>query len=324
MPDRISFSDAINLETLDAEAGIYRANISDAYLIASVPNGGYVASCVSHAASLHLAPKSQPHPLTSHFEFIARSDVGRAIITVDVIKPGRNFTTVHATLYQHDLLPASPWITAGSSRKCITAYLIMTDLNSQSGLTLPSPWTLPYPPPAKPDFSLLPADNDPLWTTLPLLSGILGKVPCLQNLKCYAPRGKQEDKTRADLWIRLATPDAKFTTYTLPFVADCLPYPVEAFRPRPDETDTDTAYFAADAMFWYPTLVMNVEVKRPLEEKDGVEWLYLRMQTKEIRNGRLDLEVVVMDEKGELIAVAHHVNLVVGLERNTAGRKGKM
>ncbi|KAK4444578.1 thioesterase-like superfamily-domain-containing protein [Podospora aff. communis PSN243] len=316
-PDLITYSKAVEVETLDASTGTYRANISDAYLIVSVPNGGYVAATIIEAASLHMAPKSQPHPLTAHFEFLTRSTVGPVIITIEVVKPGRQLTTLHATLHQQNLLPAAPWTTP-SSRKCITAYLTMTSL-PLSGLSL-TRFTLPNPPPPTPDFSLLISDTDPNWTSHPFLTTHLRAVAALQNLHFFAPRPgtPHQPRTIPDMWIRLSTPNAHFTTSHLPFVIDSLPFSVEALRPAPGHDEN--APFKHDEMFWYPTVVMNLEVKRPLEERDEVEWLFLRMKTREIRDGRFDLEVVVLDVEGRLVCVGSQVGLVLGMERNVGGR----
>ena len=43
-----------------------------------------------------------------------------------------------------------------------------------------------------------------------------------------------------------------------------------------------------------------------------------------IKNGRMDLEVVVLDEEGDIVALSQHVALIVGAERNLADRKGKL
>lgn len=41
-----------------------------------------------------------------------------------------------------------------------------------------------------------------------------------------------------------------------------------------------------------------------------------------MRNGRLDLEVIVLDDEGDIVTLSQHVNLILGGERNTAGREG--
>ena len=53
----------------------------------------------------------------------------------------------------------------------------------------------------------------------------------------------------------------------------------------------------------------------------GVKWLSIRVQTKQVKNGRMDLEVHVRDEAGDLVALSHHVAFVISAARNTAARR---
>jgi len=256
--------------------------------------------------------------LIAHFEFLGRTEVGPAVINVEVVKPGRNLSTVHVTLYQDGLLPNAPWVTLGSSRKLLVAYMTMADVRAERGLSLDTGFSLQPQPPSRPDFVELVAGQESHWEEYNLIKGNpVGQLPSLQNLRYYAPRQGQPSKSITDLWIRL-TAGGKFTNSSLGYVIDCLPYPVEAYRPT--EEGQEGAPFAIDRFFWYPTLVMNLDLKKALPE-DGVEWLQLRIQSKQIRNGRFDLEVLVMDAEGDLVALGHHVNMIVGLERNMAGRK---
>lgn len=52
-----------------------------------------------------------------------------------------------------------------------------------------------------------------------------------------------------------------------------------------------------------------------------MRFLCTRLQTKVIREGRYDLEVVVWDEIGEVVALSHHVCFVVSAERNLKKRR---
>lgn len=99
--------------------------------------------------------------------------------------------------------------------------------------------------------------------------------------------------------------------------------PVEAFihdsNPY-DVKDTGGAGKSPSARFWYPTVLLNIDFKKPLPE-EGVEWLFVRCATKQIKNGRMDLDIVILDEGGDIVALSHHVALAVGSERNVAERK---
>lgn len=67
---------------------------------------------------------------------------------------------------------------------------------------------------------------------------------------------------------------------------------------------------------WFPTVVMNLEVKKALPE-EGVEWLAVRVTSKQIKDGKFDLDVSVRDVDGELVALSHHVAMILSIERNT-------
>ena len=66
---------------------------------------------------------------------------------------------------------------------------------------------------------------------------------------------------------------------------------------------------------------MTLDVKKNLPAS-GVRWLFLRARTLEIRNGRLDVEVTILDEKRKLVALSCHVSLITFLTDRTY-RDGK-
>ena len=97
---------------------------------------------------------------------------------------------------------------------------------------------------------------------------------------------------------------------------------VEGWRPLLAEGDSkqEEEPFSRDDPFWYPTLVMNLDIKKSLPQ-EGVEWLFIRTEARKIEQGRLDLQVTILDEDMELVALATHMNLVLSASRNL-GTKG--
>jgi hypothetical protein len=343
----IPFAEAAKVERLDSHT--YRVNLIDQFCIgtgehnhplpcsrahqdtqdltaSTVPNGGYVASCILGAAGLHLAGTGQKDVLNAHFQFLNRTEVGPAIIIIEDVKLGRQISTLHATLYQYALLPEAPWITQGSTRKEVTGYLTMTFLGKEQGISLPTAFTLQHPvaAPPRPDFAALREGRDANWERFRVPTGSsLSYKRCLQNCIYYDPHGGQPTNTVIDKWVRLASGE-KFTAASLGYVSDCWPYVVEAQRLSRKEAEEkkrrgESIPFAPEAQFWYPTLVLNLEIKKALPE-DGLEWLQMRVQSKQVKNGRLDIEIVLLDEHGDLVALSNHVNLILGSERNTAER----
>lgn len=68
---------------------------------------------------------------------------------------------------------------------------------------------------------------------------------------------------------------------------------------------------------WFPTLALNIDFKR-FTLGHSNEWLYSHIHTKSVKNGRMDVEIVILDAAGDLVAVATQAALVMSSERNTA------
>jgi len=67
-------------------------------------------------------------------------------------------------------------------------------------------------------------------------------------------------------------------------------------------------------------VLLNLDFKKVIPD-EGLEWLFVRVAAKQIRNGRMDLEIVIMDAEGDIIALSHHVALALSSDRNIAERK---
>lgn len=296
-----------------------------------------MASCLMRAAATHLGPRGQADIITAHFEFITRTEVGPAVIVVDEVKLGRRLSTVHVSLYQGGLTldGQAPFLTSSSqdsgkgvaaSRREVVAYFNCGSLEVEKGLSLPTEHDFAdvkrVPKPPKPDLAALSSRGQDLnWARLEIPEKLGGlERRALHNMEYYFPRAGQPQKSVVDVWLRLAEPGAKFDNVSLGYVADSWPYVVEAYRGGIDTGGGGKdAVVRQDDVFWFPTVVMNMDVKKALP-LGGVEWLSMRVEARQIRNGRLDLEVVLLDEAGELVAICHHVNLVLGGERNLKKR----
>lgn len=316
----VPLAEATKITRLDSH--VYGANLASAWCVGSVPNGGYVASVILRAASLHLAGRGQPDTISAHYEYVNRTEIGPAVLTIEEVKLGRTMSTVHVTLHQHDLQPAPPWLTA-RSRKNVLAYVTNTRLSLEEGLTLATGWS-PTPPPPPVDFGLLALGRDPHWARREERLGVsrFGSfVRAHNNLEYYSPRGATR-RGVADMWVRLRAGE-RFTSHGLGYLADAYPMVVEGWRPLPGEEQTP---FRSDEMLWYPTLSLNLDVKRALPE-EGAEWLFVRSSAKVIQNGRLDLEVIILDQHQNVVALSNHVNIIVSAERSLKERshaKGKI
>ncbi|KAK8121583.1 hypothetical protein PG984_010253 [Apiospora sp. TS-2023a] len=296
----VLFSEATSITRLDANT--YKCFLNDAYCVGSVPNGGYAGSCMLAAARVHLTPRGQPDTLTAHFEFPNRTFAGPAVISVDEVNTGKQLSRLHLTLWQGNLLSQAPWIDPKSSRR-----------------------TAQTPPrfPPLPDFEALKSSgSDGTWEEPEIPKHVSTLMRSLQNWHFYIP---QKDPF---------TPGA-----VLAYVVDSFPYNMHTFLAAPEirqllqaqpdqEVETEekrarrTEVKERDegrAALWFPTVVMNLEAKAALPV-EGVEWLAVRVTSKQIKDGRFDLDVLVRDAEGEIVALSQHVAMIVSVERNTKKR----
>lgn len=281
-----------------------------------VPHGGYITSCFLQVAKTHfsktLARQNQPHTITLHLEFVRRTEVGPATFKVRDVKVSRLTSTVHISLFQ-------------SGREEVIGYLTNSNIPREDGPSYDTRWRLDPPPRPLASTAALAAGSDAEW--LEQKSMPFSKFrKASQNIRFFFPARGQPAPGVADQWMAFRNGE-RFTNASLGMVADMFPQIAESFRARSDPYavgGTGSAQAAAaakesTASFWYPTLLLNLDVKKALPE-EGVDWLFVRTRAKQIRNGRYDLEVVVMDEVGDIVALSHHVCMILPAARNLAAR----
>lgn len=340
MPSYTTFTDVCPISVVSSHQ--YQVELKDEWCIGTVPNGGYTTSNFLIAARTHMQtthPKlKQPNPINLHLEFLRRTAVGPALFTVRDVKLGSRITNLHLTLTQNN----------DPSTAIVEGYIMMSSLPAESGLTLDTSYRLlPQPLPA--DLSLLAsAGEDSNYRRR-------GREPfpkfrrAALNVALYLvkPTSRPADhpKSVGDQWIRFAPrqngPDAlgtgRWTNDALGFLVDLFPQIIEQYiNPvaeraaveveDPEEmrriistiTGSETE---PKARYWYPTLTLTMNVKKLLPP-EGVDFLFVRVKAKKIKEGRFDLDVEVWDEGGELVCTSYHASLALDSSRNIA-RNGK-
>jgi len=253
-----------------------------------------------------LSKQNQPHTIALHLDFLRRTQAGAAHFTVKDTKLGRQASVVHVTLTQE-------------GREEVLGVITNSNILTETGLSFSTSWSL-KPAPLPVSLPRLLENKDENWclqSEMPFASF----RKATRKTEFYFPREGQKYRSRADEWIRLKTGE-KWTNTTLGYVSDMWPMPVEAFINEENPYDVKNnshSKLNRTRTFWYPTVLLNLDVKKVLPE-EGVEWLFVRVETKTIKNGRMDLEIVILDEGGDIVALSHHVALAVGSERNLAKR----
>ncbi|KAI9163081.1 hypothetical protein HJFPF1_04679 [Paramyrothecium foliicola] len=317
------FSEAIQAERLDSNT--YKVNLRQDYCISSVPNGGYTASCMLSAAKAYLVSRNLPGDvLVAHFEYPSRTSVGPAVVTIEDVKLGSQLSMLHLTLWQGGLLSQSPWITPSVSKRTLLAYTRHANLRNFGTISVPTP--VESRPP-QPDFNALKATGmDDNWAQAKVPKAA-GFARTLRNWQFYLPRHESFAPGVLDLWMRFSSGE-RITQTALTFIVDSFPYKLHQFLITPgvylwekmagaekgqlSEQEED----ALRANIWFPTLSLNLEAKMALPE-DGVEWLAMRVRSKQMKDGRFDIEALVRDVDGNYVALGHQVAMILSMDRNT-------
>ncbi|KAI2791467.1 hypothetical protein POX_c04328 [Penicillium oxalicum] len=277
-----------------------------------VPHGGYTAALLYNLALTHFAhahPKQYDAPATPislQLSFLRRTAAGPAILHVQDVKIGLRTSTIHVQLLQ-------------PSEKAPDQLAV----NVAGYITV-------SPPSAEVDLAALArTGHDGAWTKLDPPYADFRRAA--SQLELYGPGKGQTQQQRTgtmaiDQWARFrpgGEASGRWTDAAVVYLLDMFPMALEGF-------DTMSATAVAKekgepvpesmANFWYPTVTLNIDMKKRLP-REGVEWLYSRVVTKVVRDGRTDLEVTVLDEKGEVVALSTQVGLVVSASRNLGSRK---
>lgn len=253
---------------------------------------GCVLEVVSAHFSTTLAKQNQPHTIALHIEFLRRTEVGPATFHVEDVKLGRQTSVVHVRMSQ-------------GGREEVIAYATNSNIDTEQGVSFDTEYKL-HPPPASVVLSDLAKDGDKNWYLEENMPFPKFRKASHQ-VKFHFPRNGHVKTNIADEWLCFRD-GSNFTNSSIGFVADMFPQIVEAYRDK------------GQGPFWYPTLLLNLDVKKSLPP-EGVKWLAIRVQTKRVKNGRMDLEVHVYDEHGDIVALSHHVTFVLDAARNLAARK---
>ena len=286
----------------------------------TVPHGGYVTSCFLSVLRSHFSSTrrqcDQPDTIGLQINFLQRTQIGPATFTVSDLKLGRRTSTVQVSLRQ-----------AGSDECLIVGYFTQSNLSKESGVTSATNFRLNPPPTPVRSHGALLDGSDPDWTLYDNPFGQFRKAE--QHSQIFLSTESRASLSTRDIWMRFEG-DQSFTQESLGYVADTFPHILETGRAREQLTSgqaklpgaRDDQTTSGTARFWYPTVLLNLDIKQLLPTS-GVEWLFSRVQAKQIRNGRMDIEVVIMDERGVLIAISNHIALVMGSERNTVRNEPK-
>lgn len=277
-----------------------------------------------HMQSTH-SKRGRRHVINLHLEFVRKTEVGIATFVVEDIKIGSRISNLHLTLLQKD---------EGSNETVakVQGYIMVSDINAEDGVTLDTGYKLlPSPLPVSLTDLAQGKDSNYVRRGRDTLAHIR-RAARHAEMNISRPERRPSDfpKAMTDQWVRFCPGGrkGKLTNDALGFVVDIFPQVVELYNSQdleeailgkdlsPEEAAELRKKAPPRKTFWYPTLNLNLDVKKALPE-EGVDWLFVRIQANKIHNGRFDLQITVLDDQGDLVALSSHASLAMDMSRNT-------
>ncbi|KAK5400804.1 hypothetical protein LTR06_011225 [Exophiala xenobiotica] len=340
MSSPITFAEILPIKQISSHK--YTFNFSQDWCTGTVPSGGYVASAFLIAARTHMQlthpSRQQPDVINCHLTYLRPSSVGPVIITVQDVKLGSRISNLHLVLSQR----------RGSSLSDselpinVQASVIMSSIALEKGISHQTGYEL-RPPRLPVDLAAL-RENKDVHYIRRRPDAFSAYRRAARNVEMYfvRPEARTKDHSPAlvDMWACLVpvglTDPGCWTNDALGFLADIFTgineryanAEVEDALLRENTTDAELASLMkqsslgnGEARFWYPTLVLNLDVKKRLPapgagKEDAATMLFVRVQAKKILNGRMDLAVEIWDESGDLVALSSHASLIMDASRN--------
>ena len=186
-------------------------------------------------------------------------------------------------------------------------------MNAEEGRSYATNFAMQDPPPPV-KFADLLNDSDPRWVSFQLprvpKSYLLGG----SHVRWFTPVMGTTHPSIINVWFTPISPDESFTTEMLGSFADQWGVASDNIHPDSDWTidhmvaatkagnaTLGTDYSKTPHGFYTSSFSMQIKKALPPE---GIKWLFIRAQAKKIQNGRLDAEILILDETRDLVAVS--------------------
>lgn len=251
------------------------------------------------------------------------------MLTVEDSKLGARTSTIHVTLQQ----------TSEKTQQLeakVTGYITVSPPSAEVGISARTNWDL-HPAPQAVDLEVLGGETgrDGVWRRA--IPPFVQFRKATGHLEVYGPErppvSRGDKPPVVDQWARFrpgGDAGGRWTNEAVAYLVDMFPAALQGFDGMASSGSSSgssssgrTGGSELDGKFWYPTVTLNVDMKKQLPA-NGEEWLYSRVVNKAMRNGRMDIEVVVMDTSGEVVALGTQVGLVLSASRNVGKRQKKL
>ncbi|KAH7127788.1 thioesterase-like superfamily-domain-containing protein [Dactylonectria estremocensis] len=298
-----SFEEAISVNALSSNS--YSAHLSSAWSIGDVPHGGYLLAIAYRAVCTHFR-LNHPNrhaghaaPVSMQLCFLRPSQVGPARLEVNEAKLGSRVSTVTVTLSQPGGLKVMGLVT-------VSNFAEEAGLSAEPERGLDA---LPHLPPPQARTTA-----GQTWERARIPHPEFRKAPSHVEVHVLAESSSLHRHGTTEQWARLRWEQqdepvsGRWTNEAAAFLLDVYP---SALATLESKLQSETG---STSPVWFPTLTISIDFKKQLPV-DGEEWLHSCVSMMQVKNGRTDIQVVLRDALGQLVALASQVGLAMSSGR---------
>ncbi|KAH8800653.1 thioesterase-like superfamily-domain-containing protein [Xylogone sp. PMI_703] len=297
---RTPFRQAITTELVEGAENCFSGFVPRDWCVPGdlglVSLGGFCAALIISTSQKYSAKKfserEQPAPIHMHIQYLEPLPHGPVNVLVHDIKSGTTHHVVEIELKQPNSL-----------KSCVLSLVTLRRLSAVRH----SIKTPPFPLPDR-------ESECQRWTD----SFFYNVNPTSSQFRTYVPKGGHSHmwspavgQNARDVWMKLDDEKDSLGLAHLGLIADLIP-------PIPLNYEKSGT---KGIMKWaFPTICLSLDI---WNDPTGEEWLLQRVIMNECKDGRFDMEVKIINEKGRLVATGQHTSLMVSRTSQKLARDGK-
>ncbi|KAJ5902358.1 hypothetical protein N7495_002886 [Penicillium taxi] len=277
-----TFEDAIRV--IPQGSNKYSAHLRPEWCIGTVPHGGYTAAVIYKLALTHFSyahPEQYDTPATPislQLSFLRRTAAGPTILEVEDLKLGTRTSTIQAKLFQ----PSEK--DPGRLELKLTGFITVSPPSAEVGISASTGWK-PYPATPLGSLadgrvnlsSLAQIGRDGAWIKLNTPFPEFRRAGT--QVELYGPSKRfthleQTESMVVDQWSRFrpgGDKSARWTDAAVVYLTDMFPMAMNGFDSVSTTAVAKTQGTSSgkQVKFWYPTVTLNIEMKKHLPTEGG-------------------------------------------------------
>ncbi|KAK5173432.1 uncharacterized protein LTR77_002113 [Saxophila tyrrhenica] len=297
----------------------YTAKIGQDQRFGEFLHGGFAASLLVYTALEHakttLGKTKEQQVISCQAQYLKPVNKSELQLQVEHLRVGKANASLRVVLSQK----GSP---------SVTGDVNLVDATANRGVTADVAFSL-NPPHQPADLTKLESNTDPNWVLYHLPYSEKSQGQPLSHWNLFFTRSGPVNPRLHDMWCTLNNPNARITNAILPTLADSYLRQADNFTPNSDFSYSAVVARAERSVagdirqddldktvtrFWTATQSLSLEIVKQLP-KEGVKWMLMRAEAKAIQDGRLIVEVTLMNEKMELVGYGKGVDILIPAQR---------